>query len=385
MKKISIILFTLLLFLTPINTLAADDDLKAVTANNFIVADQNTGEILLGKNADEKVPIASTVKIITIYRTLEAIREGKLSWEQKTEMPQNLIELSQNTFLGNVEFRSGEKYSVRDLVNATILISSNSAAIRLAELVSGSNEAFVVETRQWLKDIGLEGFSFVSPSGLELVALQDFGLAPSDAPKALEEEIGSATPGTYNLFSAYDVAVIAFRLVHDFPEILEIANQGGAQLSNGEEIRTLNAFFEYEDENSVWHNGLKTGFTPFSQSSYVGYAKKDGREVILSVLRTNQYIFDVLELSALAFTPVADGKNTGSNQTKLVNQLPHQTQDSTQSTSEEPNTQTQASQENQEEDHPHQEEPNFYMIGAIVAAIGILLGSMFFKMKKAKK
>lgn len=311
MKKRFFWLFLLFFFLLPINVLA-ERDLSMIGGQNFLIADQADGRILLGHKADEKVPVASTAKIITIYRTLEAVYNGELSWEQRVKMSENLVELSKDDFLGNVEFQADKEYTVLDLFQSALLASSNSATIFLGELISGSNEGFIVETRQWLKDIGLSEFTFVSPSGLELIDLQDFGLSPSDAPHATS----ATTPGTFNLFSAYDIAVIAYRMIQDFPEVLETASQGNVELSNGETVFTLNAFFEYE-ENGIWFNGLKTGFTPFAQSSYVGYAYKGDKRVIIVTLQTLDYITDGLELSRLAFTDVANGEMTGSQRTTL--------------------------------------------------------------------
>lgn len=77
---------------TSINNINADEvnlDVKAA-----ITIDQKTGEVLYAKNAAQALPIASMSKLITIYLTLQAIKDGKLSWNQKLTPTKNIVKLS---------------------------------------------------------------------------------------------------------------------------------------------------------------------------------------------------------------------------------------------------------------------------------------------------
>lgn len=60
-----------------------NQDQVDLDVKSAIAFDLNTKQILYAKNADKKLPVASMSKLITIYLTLDAIKNKKISWEQK--------------------------------------------------------------------------------------------------------------------------------------------------------------------------------------------------------------------------------------------------------------------------------------------------------------
>src|SRR5690606_8186108 len=86
MKKLMISflsIMTMMILLVPQMTVQAQPTFN-VEAESAIIVDANTGKILFEKNSDIKLPPASMTKMMTEYLVLEAIAEGKITWETTT-------------------------------------------------------------------------------------------------------------------------------------------------------------------------------------------------------------------------------------------------------------------------------------------------------------
>ena len=132
-------------------------------SKSYILTDYRSGQVLYEKNADEKLPIASVTKIMTMLLVVEAIEEKKISLE-------DLVTATENAKPANGEsslwLEVGEKMSVRDLLKAVVINSANDAARTLAEYVAGSQEEFVVLMNEKAKKLNLKNTNFVNSTGL---------------------------------------------------------------------------------------------------------------------------------------------------------------------------------------------------------------------------
>lgn len=108
-----------------------------------IAIDINSGKILYEKNSKQKLPVASVTKILSMYIVLEEINSGKLKWEDEVVISKNAYDLTLNENASNIYLDEGGKYTVRDLFDAAMIQSANSATIALAEKISGSEQKFV--------------------------------------------------------------------------------------------------------------------------------------------------------------------------------------------------------------------------------------------------
>lgn|GEM_PF-563268 len=129
--------------------------LSRVTSDSFLVADLDSGEVILEQEAQRKYPIASLTKLMTALVSLEAVNQ----FVTTTISP---FSVSTYGYQGN--FQVGEKIEVRDLLFPLLLASSNDAAEAIAE-VSGRSY-FMNLMNQRAKTIGLSHTSFDDPSGL---------------------------------------------------------------------------------------------------------------------------------------------------------------------------------------------------------------------------
>lgn len=261
-----------------------------VNAKAAILVDADTGKILFEKNSEESLGIASMTKMMTEYLLLEAVKEGKVKWNQEYTVSPELSRMSHEKNLSNVFLRVDGKYKVEDLYAAMAIESANAATIAIAEIVGGTEANFVKMMNEKAKELGFEKYKFVNSTGLnnrDLVALK----MPIVGDR--EEE---------NLMSAKDVATLAYRLLKDFPEVLKTSSIAEKKFAEGTEDEFLmynwNWMLEgykslekkYPDfQQFVYEgaDGLKTGHTDFAGYCFTGTAIKNGQRVISVVMNTN--------------------------------------------------------------------------------------------------
>jgi len=120
--------------------------------------DVDSGRVLYEQNADAKMLIASTTKILT---ALVAIREGDLN---------DVVTVSREaayTEGSSMYLKVGEKLTLETLLYGLLLCSGNDAAVAIAEHISGSQEDFAKLMNATAREIGMEHSSFANPNGLD--------------------------------------------------------------------------------------------------------------------------------------------------------------------------------------------------------------------------
>lgn len=134
----------------------------SVDAKSAILIDYDSGEILFEQNPDEKVQVASIVKLMTILLTFEEIEAGNLSLDEMLTTTENASSMGGS----QVFIDPFVDYSVEDMLKSVIVASANDASVALAEKISGTEEAFVKKMNQRAKELGLDNTVYVNPSGL---------------------------------------------------------------------------------------------------------------------------------------------------------------------------------------------------------------------------
>lgn len=132
------------------------------TSKSSILIEAHSGEVLAEKNSNEKLPIASMVKIMTALTVMEEIDAGKLRLDEKIIVSQTAAGMggSQMFLDANAE------YSVADLLKGVIVVSANDACVALAERISGNVDGFVLRMNEKASEIGMSGTHFVNCTGL---------------------------------------------------------------------------------------------------------------------------------------------------------------------------------------------------------------------------
>lgn len=177
MKKILIILLINIILIP--NIYALD-----INSTNAVLYNLNDNKIVLDKNSDEKVSIASLTKIMTCLVAIENIDDMNKEVTITYEMLKGLIEA--NAYV--VGLRVGQKVTIKDLLYATFLASGADAARGLAISVSGSESVFIDLMNQKAKDLNLN-LHFSNVVGLDNP--ENYGTASAVAQlliKALEND-----------------------------------------------------------------------------------------------------------------------------------------------------------------------------------------------------
>lgn len=134
----------------------------SVDAKSAILIDYDSGEVLFEQNPDEKVQVASIVKLMTILLTFEEIEAGNLSLDEMLTTTENASSMGGS----QVFIDPFVDYSVEDMLKSVIVASANDASVALAEKISGTEEAFVKKMNQRAKELGLNDTVYVNASGL---------------------------------------------------------------------------------------------------------------------------------------------------------------------------------------------------------------------------
>ena len=153
MKKTAMLLSLLLLLGAPCPARALE-----VSARSAVLIEPITGRILYEKNKAEKLPMASTTKIVTAITALE---HGDLSDLVVTSKAAANVEGS------SIWLAEGEEQTLEDLLYGLMLSSGNDAAIAIAEHIGGSIDNFALLMNQTAREAGAVNSSFQNPNGLD--------------------------------------------------------------------------------------------------------------------------------------------------------------------------------------------------------------------------
>lgn len=158
MKKIVVLILALVILIPSVKA-----DSLNLDATSAILIDKASGKVLYEKNADEKLPMASMTKIMSMLLIMENINEGNLSYTDKVIISKNASGMGGS----QVFLQEGEEYKVEDLLKCIAVSSANDAVVAMAEKISGSVEKFVELMNNKAKEIGLLNTNFANPHGLD--------------------------------------------------------------------------------------------------------------------------------------------------------------------------------------------------------------------------
>ena len=127
-------------------------------AKGFCVLDVSSGEVLASGNENEKLPMASTTKILTAIVVIENM---DLSKTIKVDKKAVGVEGS------SIYLKEDEEIKVIDLLYGLMLRSGNDTAVALSIATAGSEEKFVQMMNEKAKSIGAKNSSFTNPHGLD--------------------------------------------------------------------------------------------------------------------------------------------------------------------------------------------------------------------------
>ncbi len=156
MKKFGIFLLTLWMILPFCGGFAAAAG--DISAQSAILIEASSGDVIYEKNARERLPMASTTKVMT---ALVALEYGDLSRTVKVAEAACGVEGS------SIYLSAGEELTLGDLVYALMLESANDAAAAIAYEVAGGIPEFAELMNETAKKLGLTDTHFTNPHGLD--------------------------------------------------------------------------------------------------------------------------------------------------------------------------------------------------------------------------
>ncbi len=157
-------------------------------SKSYVLMDEETGNILCSNQENEELAPASITKIMTLLLIMEALDAGSITYDTMVPVSEHAASMGGS----QVFLEPGEELSVHDMLKCICIASANDASVAMAELLAGSEEAFVQQMNEKAKELSMEHTHFVNCYGLD-------------------------TEGHYSC--AADVARMSRELIHKHPEI----------------------------------------------------------------------------------------------------------------------------------------------------------------------
>ncbi|MDO1583717.1 D-alanyl-D-alanine carboxypeptidase [Rhizobium oryzicola] len=216
---------------------------------SWAVMDAKTGRIIADEGGKTMHPPASLAKMMTLYLTFEALRSGRLHWDDKIKMSSNAA----SKVRMKLNVKAGTTITVREAVNSMIIISANDAATAMGEHLAGSEAAFGRMMTEKARRLGMKSTIFVTPSGL--------------------------TAKTRQVTTPEDMARLGLALKRDFPANYQLFAQRTYNFRGRVLHGHNNLMYRYAGVD-----GIKTGYTDASGYNLVSSLNADGRRLIGVVL-----------------------------------------------------------------------------------------------------
>ena len=253
-----------------------------------IVVDAHTGAIVYGDNIDAPRDSGSMAKLMSVYVLLRAIQEGQLDYDTLITATDTDVIISQNQKLSNSPIVAGAKYKVSTLLNMIFVPSSSAATIMIANKVSdGDPDKFLDLMNQRAQEIGMTNTKWNNPNG---------------APTAVLD--GYYNPIRYdqnaiNQTTARDMAILAYHMVNEFPEILNYTKNAKITLFKGTDYEETHENYNYSLEGGRYSlkgaDGLKTGSSPTADYNYTLTVNRGNQRFVQVIMGVGHYDVEIAE------------------------------------------------------------------------------------------
>lgn len=233
--------------MTALETAAPVDN--SLPAKSAILIEQESGRVLFEKNADEVLPPASITKVMTLLLVMEALDEGRISIDDMVTCSEHAESMGGS----QIWFKAGEQMTVDDLLKATAISSANDASVALAEMIAGSEEAFVGLMNERAQQLEMTNTHFVNATGLDAEG---------------------------HVTTARDIATMSRELLRH-PKITEYSSVWMSELRDGQtQLVNTNKLVRFYDGCT----GLKTGTTNGAGSCLSASATRKGMSLVAVTL-----------------------------------------------------------------------------------------------------
>ena len=220
-------------------------------ANEAIVIDYNTNEVLFEKNSDSKISPASLTKIMTVYVVFDRINNSSLTTQDNCTVSSKAYKIGGSRMFLEID----KKVSIEDLLRGIIIQSGNDASIAIAECLSGTENDFAILMNQYARELGMLNTNFTNASGW---------------------------PEENHFSTVRDIGILSNNLIKNFPESYNYFNETTFTYN---EIKqpNRNKLLSHVDGS----DGLKTGYTKDSGWGIAGSSLRNERRITVVISGTN--------------------------------------------------------------------------------------------------
>jgi D-alanyl-D-alanine carboxypeptidase (penicillin-binding protein 5/6) len=215
-----------------------------IAARAWIVVDAVTGQTIASQNPSQQVEPASLTKIMTVYLTFEALKENRVTLDQQV----NVSDKAWRTPGSRMFIEPRKPVTVQELLYGVVVQSGNDASVAIAELLSGTEEAFAQQMTEKAIEMGMKDTTFKNSNGL---------------------------PDPEHTTTVQDLAILAQRMISDHPEKYEMYS-----------VRefTYNKIKQNNRNRLLWADpsvdGMKTGHTTAAGYCLIATAQRGERRII---------------------------------------------------------------------------------------------------------
>lgn len=240
----------------------ADNPNLALTSKSAILMEASTGTVIYEQNPDEKLSPASITKIMTLILIFDALKEGKITLEDKVTTSAYAKSMGGS----QVFLEEGEQQTVDTLIKCIVIASGNDASVTMAEYICGSEAEFINQMNQRAQGLGMTNTHFEDCCGL--------------------------TDSTNHYTTARDVAIMSRELITKYPQIFNYSTIWMENITHVTAKGTSE--FGLSNTNKLlkqyeWATGLKTGSTSVAKYCVSATAKKDGMDLIAVIMAAPDY------------------------------------------------------------------------------------------------
>ncbi len=240
----------LFIFAETVSQVNANVEAQLVNAPSAILVEESSGQVLYELNADEKLPIASVTKTMTMLLIMEALDSGKINLTDTV----TASEYASSMGGSQVFLEPGEQMTVEDMLKSIVIASGNDAAVAMAEHIAGTETAFVEMMNKRAAELGCKNTHFINCNGLDETA--------------------------EHFSTARDISIISCELLKH-PKITEYTTIWMDTLRQGEfGLSNTNKLIRFYNGA----NGIKTGSTSVAKYCLSASAKRDGMQLVAVVL-----------------------------------------------------------------------------------------------------
>ncbi len=256
--------------------LAANIENPDLSGTSYLSYDLTTNQVLLAKNQDNKMPMASLTKVMTAIVALEHPKQDDKYLVYKADLVGE----------DSMGLDANEVLSLKELLYGLILHSGNDAAETIASNYTGGRNAFVKAMNDKAKSLGLSNTNFTNPSGLQ---------------------------GDGNQYTTAQDLLIMTKYALQFPEFAEVADTVSITIPR----TSTHKEYDLENETNLLTTypgvrGIKTGYTDEAGLCLITYLQYGGHDILAILLNSQNRRSDMINildysLKSLGITPPSHG------------------------------------------------------------------------------